>query len=134
MFLSLYCLFFFFFKQKTAYEMRMSDWSSDVCSSDLDQGLRVPVRQVQAHEVSRHRLREVRRRGHAVQGAARADGPHRAGLSGGAHLVPEVDAEPHRPHADRKSVVEGKSVSVRLDLGGRRIIKKKKYRKKNGKE
>src|SRR3546814_7794063 len=27
--------FVFFFKQKTAYEMRMSDWSSDVCSSDL---------------------------------------------------------------------------------------------------
>src|SRR3546814_9709278 len=35
--LVVYCLvFFFFFKQKTAYEMRISDWSSDVCSSDLD--------------------------------------------------------------------------------------------------
>src|SRR3546814_9306025 len=33
-FLCLLCLFFFF-KQKTAYEMRISDWSSDVCSSDL---------------------------------------------------------------------------------------------------
>src|SRR3546814_13775948 len=31
-------LVFFFFKQKTAYEMRISDWSSDVCSSDLDSG------------------------------------------------------------------------------------------------
>src|SRR3546814_7653637 len=31
----LYVVFFFFFKQKTAYEMRISDWSSDVCSSDL---------------------------------------------------------------------------------------------------
>src|SRR3546814_17992242 len=31
----LWCGFFFFFKQKTAYEMRISDWSSDVCSSDL---------------------------------------------------------------------------------------------------
>src|SRR3546814_10280782 len=30
-----YCCLFFFFKQKTAYEMRISDWSSDVCSSDL---------------------------------------------------------------------------------------------------
>src|SRR3546814_1349892 len=30
-----YSMFFFFFKQKTAYEMRISDWSSDVCSSDL---------------------------------------------------------------------------------------------------
>src|SRR3546814_6254043 len=29
-------VFFFFFKQKTAYEMRISDWSSDVCSSDLN--------------------------------------------------------------------------------------------------
>src|SRR3546814_6096845 len=29
------CLCIFFFKQKTAYEMRISDWSSDVCSSDL---------------------------------------------------------------------------------------------------
>src|SRR3546814_8590912 len=32
---SLFSVFFFFFKQKTAYEMRISDWSSDVCSSDL---------------------------------------------------------------------------------------------------
>src|SRR3546814_6513929 len=30
-----FCLVFFFFKQKTAYEMRISDWSSAVCSSDL---------------------------------------------------------------------------------------------------
>src|SRR3546814_9098138 len=30
-----YFLLFFFFKQKTAYDMRISDWSSDVCSSDL---------------------------------------------------------------------------------------------------
>src|SRR3546814_12029326 len=31
-------MMFFFFKQKTAYEMRISDWSSDVCSSDLNRG------------------------------------------------------------------------------------------------
>src|SRR3546814_1036025 len=31
-------IMFFFFKQKTAYEMRISDWSSDVCSSDLTEG------------------------------------------------------------------------------------------------
>src|SRR3546814_15710140 len=30
-----FCVLFFFVKQKTAYEMRISDWSSDVCSSDL---------------------------------------------------------------------------------------------------
>src|SRR3546814_8701735 len=37
----MYCMLlsvFFFFKQKTAYEMRISDWSSDVCSSDLRLG------------------------------------------------------------------------------------------------
>src|SRR3546814_2053510 len=33
-----FVLVFFFFKQKTAYEMRISDWSSDVCSSDLRTG------------------------------------------------------------------------------------------------
>src|SRR3546814_1841694 len=33
--MSMFKLVFFFFKQKTAYEMRISDWSSDVCSSDL---------------------------------------------------------------------------------------------------
>src|SRR3546814_4199634 len=35
MLVSVVICFFFFFKQKTAYEMRISDWSSDVCSSDL---------------------------------------------------------------------------------------------------
>src|SRR3546814_6369139 len=38
------CVYFFFFKQKTAYEMRISDWSSDVCSSDLDVRLRLASR------------------------------------------------------------------------------------------
>src|SRR3546814_5707102 len=37
MFFESVCMFFFF-KQKTAYEMRISDWSSDVCSSDLAEG------------------------------------------------------------------------------------------------
>src|SRR3546814_1879620 len=43
MFLASCVFFFFFFKQKTAYEMRISDWSSDVCSSDLDEGGRLAV-------------------------------------------------------------------------------------------
>src|SRR3546814_3437675 len=38
---------FFFFKQKTAYEMRISDWSSDVCSSDL----RAADQNAQAHRL-----------------------------------------------------------------------------------
>src|SRR3546814_8461291 len=36
-------MFGFFFKQKTAYEMRISDWSSDVCSSDLPFGQSLPL-------------------------------------------------------------------------------------------
>src|SRR3546814_4116296 len=46
-------VFFFFFKQKTAYEMRISDWSSDVCSSDLTQITRLPRRTVGAHHTYR---------------------------------------------------------------------------------
>src|SRR3546814_13714485 len=59
--LSLYIsVFFFFFKQKTAYEMRISDWSSDVCSSDLAicSGRFVPAWQMAANRKSlcgRHR-------------------------------------------------------------------------------
>src|SRR3546814_10825516 len=43
-------LCFFFFKQKTAYEMRISDWSSDVCSSDLGLHRRRPARPADAQE------------------------------------------------------------------------------------
>src|SRR3546814_3171426 len=39
----MFCVFVFFFKQKTAYEMRISDWSSDVCSSDLFRDSREPA-------------------------------------------------------------------------------------------
>src|SRR3546814_16077384 len=58
-------LFFFFFKQKTAYEMRISDWSSDVCSSDL-------LRQ----------CREARPPGTARQAGDRRRRPPRRGLGG----------------------------------------------------
>src|SRR3546814_1744930 len=40
-----FCIFFFF-KQKTAYEMRISDWSSDVCSSDLLRPSEVSEREI----------------------------------------------------------------------------------------
>src|SRR3546814_9307919 len=45
---------FCFFKQKTAYEMRISDWSSDVCSSDLPDGSTLPVRLIPATGAHRH--------------------------------------------------------------------------------
>src|SRR3546814_6865971 len=41
----------FFFKQKTAYEMRISDWSSDVCSSDLAGDLHVGGAELVGHQV-----------------------------------------------------------------------------------
>src|SRR3546814_17761053 len=96
-----------FFKQKTAYEMRISDWSSDVCSSDLGAG-------VPAAAAVGGGLRHVDR-------ARLLDVAARAGRTGaGGRPVPGVGG-------DRKSVVLGKSVSVRVDLGCRRIIKKKKH-------
>src|SRR3546814_1161424 len=51
-------LFFFFFKKKTAYELRISDWSSDVCSSDLALGAPVYQQTVVtgAHFPSEHPL------------------------------------------------------------------------------
>src|SRR3546814_5579533 len=46
---------FFFFKQKTAYEMRISDWSSDVCSSDLLGGVGIEVQVQRLDEAPRER-------------------------------------------------------------------------------
>src|SRR3546814_3664422 len=51
---------FFFFKQKTAYEMRISDWSSDVCSSDLtDRTDGADRAKTHAHSADRHARRQV---------------------------------------------------------------------------
>src|SRR3546814_10155657 len=53
-----FCFIVFFFKQKTAYEMRISDWSSDVCSSDLVEHRPGAVRSVGSahmHLVAAHR-------------------------------------------------------------------------------
>src|SRR3546814_6924660 len=83
------CIFFFFFKQKTAYEMRISDWSSDVCSSDL----RIPRPQLLAHAAvvpTEHRPADRERLEH---GAAESFGPSRqlqdevAGGVGGCDLA-----------------------------------------------
>src|SRR3546814_3070672 len=72
---------FFFFKQKTAYEMRISDWSSDVCSSDLLTDLAVLGRDARRvddraalavrHRVERQHAR--RRLGDAAEGADEVD-------------------------------------------------------------
>src|SRR3546814_15494844 len=105
---------FIFVKQKTAYEVRISDWSSDVCSSDL------PRRA--ARRVIRPRRRDCcgsprrLRARHPVRRRA-TDPRYRAASA--ARPVRVLRA------TDRKSVGWGKSVSVRVDLGGSRIMKKK---------
>src|SRR3546814_8552664 len=65
--------FFFSFKQKTAYEIRISDWSSDVCSSDLrgDGGAaRDPLGEGGSHNRSRNRRRAGRDGGPAADHAS----------------------------------------------------------------
>src|SRR3546814_8967740 len=62
---------FFFFKQKTAYEMRICDWSSDVCSSDLHHPQQLPLqtrhlRGKVAQFVERHLTDAGRRQRHRV--------------------------------------------------------------------
>src|SRR3546814_5298966 len=54
--------FFFFFKHKTAYEMRISDWSSDVCSSDLFRNIRRTCHGVLLDALKRSPFREDQRR------------------------------------------------------------------------
>src|SRR3546814_1634380 len=71
--------FFCFFKQKTAYELRISDWSSDVCSSDLvdePQGHRHPLSDVR----DRRRHRRRRHVGHDAPRTRRAGHPVSAWL------------------------------------------------------
>src|SRR3546814_9313893 len=59
----LVCCLFFFFKQKTAYEMRISDWSSDVCSSDLHDLPLLRARFGVSMEQLAHRLTSLGRTG-----------------------------------------------------------------------
>src|SRR3546814_5082221 len=56
---------FFFFKQKTAYEMRISEWSSDVCSSDLSDDVFVGYESNDAHKIE---VIESGMDGHAIHG------------------------------------------------------------------
>src|SRR3546814_323275 len=59
----MFVLVFFFFKQKTAYEMRISDWSSDVCSSDLSTApLRAEIHDLRGHRGQIEAARTIRAR------------------------------------------------------------------------
>src|SRR3546814_8494703 len=98
--------FVFFFKQKTAYEMRISDWSSDVCSSDL------MVLLADATPVIMYTTAETRFKITAAQ-LERAITPRTRMLwlnspsdpSGMAYSKPELSAPGEVPRHDRKSVV-----------------------------
>src|SRR3546814_18071485 len=98
--------------------MRISDWSSDVCSSDLD----VDVHELAVLGVDLDGARVAV--GPAVADAEHEVGPEKGGV---AVAVAGLQADHAGHQRDRKRVVSGKSVSVRVDLGGRRFIKKKKY-------
>src|SRR3546814_14485290 len=119
------CSDIFFFKQKTVYEMRISDWSSDVCSSDL---CRAVIAQVSPGYQEFGLLRDA---GISVAGIEIAGRPadetalvgrlqRFAGNAGKAGLAPYLHG------TDRKGVVSVTSVSVRVAFGGRRFIKKQK--------
>src|SRR3546814_3634529 len=89
---------FFFFKQKTAYEMRISDWSSDVCSSDLfaagERGRGIAGCRSRRWAGRFGDQRVVGGRGHS--GASRPDGP---------------------AHVDRRGCCSGRDRSADRSLG-----------------
>src|SRR3546814_17212606 len=110
--------------------MRISDWSSDVCSSDLldrrHGGLAPEVRSHTPVCSLRWRgvVQQIRENGGLCKrGGGREDGNSVRGWFEFSFLI--VFLSFHM--ADRQSVVSGKSVSVRVNLGGSRIIKKKKH-------
>src|SRR3546814_3952697 len=102
---------FFFFKQKTAYEMRISDWSSDVCSSDLGKLERVTVSAQAWQTKARCRLR-------AFPVAFAHVSPAWKPL----HVRPTHPAAPRRLAQIGRASCRERGLSVRVDLGGRRYI------------
>src|SRR3546814_11723199 len=111
---------------KTAYVMRMNDWSSDVCSSDLGRIITAPFsfKEIDPEDpagLPRYVSDEERCR--RVAGLA----VNHARLR---HLAPaDRKLEVLLSAQDRKRVVEGTSVSVRVGLGGRGIFQHKKINK-----
>src|SRR3546814_18030088 len=91
--------------------MRISDWSSDVCSSDL--------RSATPNSQRAKLKRPMDRRG---TGRRRRRVCHPTKSTGGKLAFSQGSG---RPRPDRKSVVKGKRVAVCVDLGGRRVINNK---------
>src|SRR3546814_13850683 len=122
------------FKQKTAYEMRISDWSSDVCSSDLDK-LFVPVENIEvlSRYGSQDSNAQLDKLGGAAWQARKARVKKRLRDMAEGLLAIAAERELRRPdplyppagvYEARKSAVSGKSGSVLVALGGRRYNKK----------
>src|SRR3546814_20669572 len=105
--------------------MRISDWSSDVCSSDLWAGpVGVAAGVPHVHQVLRgHEVDE--RPGHGEAAEAGVEHPDGAVVPPGSVLVVPRFGDDRDHPLDRKSVVWGKRGSVRVGCGGRRIIKQK---------
>src|SRR3546814_11176075 len=112
--------------------MRISDWSSDVCSSDLTSvpALSSPsCRYAFANRGSCSRRLPLRL---SCSAGTQGGGLIRSSSGNQPDTVPPMKRPAGRqPRKERKSVVWGTSVSVRVDLGGRRLIQKKKYIQRN---
>src|SRR3546814_15973479 len=108
--------------------MRIIDWSSDVCSSDLSRQRRAFIARAQTAEhydvSSDLGCHAGIRTTHQFDGLRQAV-QHRPG-PGESHFIGTDKAD---QTIDRQSVVEGKSVSLRVTLGARSTIKKKKNKK-----
>src|SRR3546814_18277619 len=106
--------------------MRISDWSSDVCSSDLGETYHFcSARCRERFEAEPARYLAPAEPGKpAAQRHYCGDHPAHKDVAGGGHHESAVK-DLVCGMRERKSVVEGKSVSVRVDLGGGRVMKKK---------
>src|SRR3546814_19349623 len=98
--------------------MRISDWSSDVCSSDLDEHPHPPdmVRHAGGEHCRLFARHIARAFGKEDEAHIRRAAPHRRVKRGGFRQAADLGM------GDRKSDVSGKGVSIRVSLGGRRII------------
>src|SRR3546814_18901982 len=105
--------------------MRISDWSSDVCSSDLFGAVDVARDDRQAVVAELDVAAETE-----VAVGVDLSQPEPVGQGDFERRLAPLMPCPAGVEGERKSVVTGQSVSVRVDLGGRSLIKKKKHNKR----
>src|SRR3546814_17587024 len=115
----------FFFKQKTAYEMRISDWSSDVCSSDLAEPVLLHHDARQPESVGEGGDLPAELIGLGLRCYGVLDEPGEPVQIAPVVLADEDGGDHAAVAADRTSVVSGTRVSVRVDIVCSRIINTK---------